>query len=221
MLLKRKEFQPCNIMGNFDASRPVPHTQGRKYLNHDERLRFLAAAAQVDERQGLFAELLAWTGARISEVLAATPLSFDLFASTVTLQTLKRRRHVPREIPIPPQLMRRLDECFALRSSQQDAALADNRLWSFCRVTGWRIVKQLMAAAGIVGVRATPRGLRHGFGVGTLQAGVPLTLLKRWLGHARLSTTEIYLDVIGPEEIAFASRFWSLSHLTADLPLPG
>lgn len=221
MLLKRKDFSECNIMGNSDASRTSRHAQGRKYLNHDERLRFLAAAAQVDERQRLFAELLAWTGARISEVLAVTALSFDLFASTVTLPTLKRRRHVPREIPIPPQLMHRLDECFALRSSQQDATLAGSRLWSFCRVTGWRIVKHLMDVAGIVGLRATPRGLRHGFGVGTLQAGVPLTLLKRWLGHARLSTTEIYLDVIGPEEIAFAARFWSLGHCAADPPLPG
>lgn len=51
--------------------------------------------------------------------------------------------------------------------------------------------------------------MRHGFGVGTRQSGVPITLLKRWLDHARLSTTEIYLDVIDPEELAFASLFWS------------
>jgi integrase len=67
----------------------------------------------------------------------------------------------------------------------------------------------MMDAAGIAGHQARPHGLRHGFGVGALQAGVPITLLKRWMGHARLSTTEIYLDVIGPEEIAFARRFWA------------
>jgi len=53
--------------------------------------------------------------------------------------------------------------------------------------------------------------MRHAFGVGSLQSGVPLSLLKRWLGHARLSTTEIYADVIGAEEIGFAERFWSRS----------
>lgn len=58
---------------------------------------------------------------------------------------------------------------------------------------------------------ACPRGLRHSFGVGTLQAGVPITLLQRWLVHARLSTTEIYANVIGPEEISFATRFWAWS----------
>lgn len=67
----------------------------------------------------------------------------------------------------------------------------------------------MMNAAGIAGHQARSHGLRHGFGLGALQAGVPLTLLKRWMGHARLSTTEIYLDVIGPEEIAFARRLWA------------
>lgn len=134
--------------------------------------------------------------------------SFDLFASTVTLPTLKRRRQMLPEVPLPPRLMERLARCFDLRAVQCSLAHADQCLWAFCRVTGWRIVKRLMHHTSIVGVRAAPRGTRHGFGVGALQSGVPLTLLKRWLGHARLSTTEIYLDVIGPEEVAFASRFW-------------
>ncbi|NOT70880.1 MAG: tyrosine-type recombinase/integrase [Hyphomicrobium sp.] len=65
----------------------------------------------------------------------------------------------------------------------------------------------VLAHAGISGRGACLRGLRHSFGVGTLQAGVPITLLQRWLRHARLSTTEIYTKVIGPEEIAFARLF--------------
>ena len=65
-----------------------------------------------------------------------------------------------------------------------------------------------MMLAQIIGPAACPRGLRHSFGVGTLQAGVPLNLLQRWLGHARISTTSIYADVCGAEEQAFAARFW-------------
>jgi integrase/recombinase XerD len=60
-----------------------------------------------------------------------------------------------------------------------------------------------------MGRPACPRRLRHGFGVGTLQAGVPLNLLQRWLGHARISTSAIYADASGPEEQAFAARFWA------------
>ena len=201
-------------MSNSDAQFRTPRGMARKYLNHDERLRVLTAADQLPDEQRLFVEVLAWTGARISEVLTLTPLSFDVFTGTVTLPTLKRRRSAARDIPLPPRLIHQLDQCFRLRAAQNCAALADRRIWCFCRVTGWRIVKRLMRDTSIVGVRATPRGMRHGFGVGTLQSGVPITLLKRWLGHARLSTTEIYLDVVGPEELAFASMFWTRASIT-------
>lgn len=200
-----------NNMSNSDAPLHSLRSAGRKYLNHDERLRVLAATAQLAEHQRLFVEVLAWTGARISEVLALTPQSFDLSTGTVTLPTLKRRKKVLRELPLPPLLIARLHDCFDLQVAQSSTEKTDRPIWSFCRVTGWRIVKRLMRDASIIGVRATPRGMRHGFGVGTLQSGVPITLLKRWLGHARLSTTEIYLDVSGPEEKAFASLFWSQS----------
>ncbi len=36
-----------------------------------------------------------------------------------------------------------------------------------------------------------------------------MDLIQRWLGHARLSTTAIYADVVGPEEVVFAARVWA------------
>ena len=57
------------------------------------------------------------------------------------------------------------------------------------------------------------RGLRHSFGVGTLGADVPVNLVQRWLGHAQLSTTMIYLNVSGSEERRYAERFWGRSTL--------
>jgi integrase/recombinase XerD len=65
----------------------------------------------------------------------------------------------------------------------------------------------LMARAGVTGHHASPRGLRHAFGIGTLQSGIPLNLTQRWMGHARISTTAIYVDASGPEELALAARF--------------
>jgi len=41
-----------------------------------------------------------------------------------------------------------------------------------------------MNLAGVKGPQATPTGLRRGFGVAAIQAGIPLNLLQRWLGHA-------------------------------------
>ena len=198
-------------MSNFDAPALGPRVRGRKYLNREERGRFLSVAAHARNDHRLFVETLAWTGGRISEVMAITPSSFDIIGSTLTLQTLKRRRHVTREVPIPPVLIADLVAHFDLVAAKRDADRADAPLWKFCRVTGWRIVKKLMSEARLSGAPATPRGLRHAFGVGTLQAGIPITLLQRWLGHARLTTTAIYAEVSGQEELEFAARFWKWS----------
>lgn len=64
-----------------------------------------------------------------------------------------------------------------------------------------------MKISQIIGRAACPRGLRHSFGVGMCQV-VPLTLVQRFLGHSRISTTAIYTAACGPEEIALAARFW-------------
>jgi integrase/recombinase XerD len=215
----------CNIMSNtVAASRetaamrrdrdPQPLSLyapdgARKYLNRDERQRVLVAIEFLEPDQALFALTLAWTGARVSEVLALTPSSFQVERGIVALRTLKRRKHHIREVPIPPELMAALDRHFRVAAKQRDPRGADSRLWPWHRATAWRLVKALMRRLGIRGAQACPRGLRHGFGVATLQTGVPLNLLKRWLGHARIDTTAIYADACGPEELGFAARFWS------------
>lgn len=178
----------------------------RKYLNHAERERVLTAIGQLDIDRSLFASVLAWTGARISEVLALTPHSFDPERSLATIVTLKRWRHSVREVPIPPALMAALERRYAITNGQCSGI--QTRVWKFCRMTGWRVIKRAMSEAGIFGPKACPRGLRHAFGVGTLQSGVPLHLIQRWMGHARMTTTSIYLNVSGPEEAELARLFW-------------
>jgi site-specific recombinase XerD len=82
------------------------------------------------------------------------------------------------------------------------------RLWTFSRKTGYRIVKQVMEAAGIKGVPACPKGLRHGFGVACVEANIPLPTIAKWMGHSSIETTAIYLNVIGKEERGLARRTW-------------
>ena len=217
-ILESPRQSPCNNLGQtvsgVGAARwgrgddgPYASSGERKYLNREERSRVLAAMEALDPERSLFALVLAWTGARVSEVLALTPASFQLESAVVTIVTLKRRKPSIREVPIPPALMRRLQHCFSLRRSQRTGDVT-GRLWPFTRVTAWRLIKSIMQGARITGRRACPRGLRHGFGVGTLQSGVPLNLIQRWMGHARMHTTAIYAAVCGPEEISFARRFW-------------
>jgi integrase/recombinase XerD len=183
---------------------------GRKYLNRVERERALAEMAKLPRSQALFALTLAWTGARVSEVLALTASLFQIESGIVAIETLKRRGHYVREVPIPPELMAALNTHFKLTALQRDEHRSDRRLWPWHRVTAWRIIKQVMRRSSVSGQQACPRGLRHAFGVGSLQAGVPLNLAQRWLGHSRISTTAIYAAVSGPEEIFFIKRFWRI-----------
>ena len=151
--------------------------------------------------------MLAWTGARVSEILALSPDSFQVVTCVVTIVTLKRRKTSVREVPIPPHLMARLERHYSLKRLQRSGD-AFRRLWPWCRVTGWRIIRRACAVARVTGRRACPRGLRHGFGVGTLQNAVPLVLIQRLMGHAKLATTAIYLAVSGPDEALFLRQFW-------------
>jgi integrase/recombinase XerD len=182
--------------------------QGRKYLSGAERRRFLQAARTAKSEARLFCLLLAWTGCRISEALALTAADIDLDDHAIQIMTLKRRRAgVVRQIPVPPSLLRGMNRFFGLRPRQRDPRLAQGRLWPWSRSTGWRRVKEIMDVARIYGTAATPKGLRHTYGVAAFQA-VPPHLVQRWLGHASLRTTAIYGDVMGAEEVAFARRVW-------------
>ncbi|NGZ07400.1 MAG: tyrosine-type recombinase/integrase [Magnetococcales bacterium] len=58
------------------------------------------------------------------------------------------------------------------------------------------------------GLQASPKGLRHAFAVASLQSGVPINFVRKWLGHSRLATTEIYADAVGEEEQNIAGRLW-------------
>lgn len=178
----------------------------RKYVTTNERDRLLAVLDQFPPDQALFVETLVWSGARISEVLALTPGRVAVREGKIVLQTLKRRRVCLREVALPTHLLLKLNAWFRLDQCVGDAQL--QRLWGWHRVTGWRIVKRAFGLAEVSGPAATPRGCRHGFGAAAIQNSIPLNLLQRWLGHARIDTTCIYAGLQGPDELAIAKRMW-------------
>lgn len=181
-------------------------TRQRKYLTPAERAQFIAAAKDCPRRDvGALCLMLAYTGCRISEALALTASGIDAASGTVAIFSLKKRgRMLMREIPAPPVLFE------ALEHGAHLAQLApQDRLWDFCRSRAWQLVKAVMAQGGVpVGVHATPKGLRHGFGIHAIRCGIPITLVQRWLGHASVETTAIYLQAMGTEEREIAARMW-------------
>lgn len=182
----------------------------RKYLTQDERARFIAAAERCPRANvRTLCLTLAWTGCRISEALALTASSIECEGGFIALRCLKKRSGlvVVREVPVPRSLLSEIDAVHRLDGLQRDA-----RLWPFSRCRAWQLVKAVMDEANVPhGLHATPKGLRHGFGLHAIRSGVPINLVQRWLGHARMETTAIYLQAMGSEERAIAERMW-ISH---------
>ena len=175
----------------------------RKYLNQNERLRFLGVTKQQPTEIRLFCQLLYYTGARIAEIHNLTTERIDVSNGTVVIESLKKRkRGIYREIPIPEFLLNDLKEYCDKVKLQKGFCL-----WSFSLRTASRQIKRVMKLANIKGVRGCAKGLRHGFAVNAVTK-VPLTLVKKWLGHCALETTEIYLNIVGVEEREIASRIW-------------
>lgn len=184
------------------------HRGQRKYLNGDERRRFLAVASGLPRREvATLCMMLAHTGCRISEALALTPAAIEMHDGVVTIRCLKKRegKQVFRELPLPPYVIEALEAVHHLREGDPH-----RKLWRLSRSRAWRLVKAVMASAEIAaGPHATAKGLRHGFGLHAIRSGVPLNLVQKWLGHASLATTAIYLQAVGAEEREFAARMWA------------
>ncbi len=181
----------------------------RKYLTPTERRAFMDAARRAKPEVETFCLTLAYTGARISEVLALSPARIDLSAQTIVIECLKKRtRGIYRAVPVPSELLTRLDAVHSL--SDISATDMTNRIWTWGRTTAWLRVKEIMASAHIAQAWSMPKALRHAFGVeGVAEAMVPLNMMQKWLGHARIETTAIYANAVGREERSIAERMWS------------
>jgi len=176
----------------------------RKYLNENERKAYFKATQQeTDKSLKAFGLTLFFTGCRISEALNSTVGRVDLSQKCFVFETLKRRqRGLFRAVPIPDGLAELLSELLVGKTPSAC-------IWQFSRATAYRAVKDCMLRAGIRGVMASPKGLRHGFAVACVAKSIPLPTIQKWLGHARIETTAIYLSVSGDEERTLAKRLWT------------
>ena len=187
-------------------------TGHRKYLIAAEWRAFLAAARRAKREVRTFCFVLAYTGARLSEVLALTPQSIDFANRVIVFECLKRRkRGIFRSVPVPIELIALLERTHAISVCKADPDLCAKRLWPWCRTTAWTRVKELCAKASVPAAVAMPKAFRHSFGVESMaKAGIPIGIVKRWLGHVRLESTIVYCEAVGAEERALAAKMWKL-----------
>ena len=188
----------------------------RKYLITAERQRYFDHIDQALVRPGdrvkrTFALLLYYTGCRISEGLAVTYCNVDYGAGGVIFKTLKRRKLTHRFVPLPSSFLVKLDDVHRIKDYQSDRnlATANEMIWPMGRTTAWRVITSVMSAAGIEGVQATPKGLRHSFVIRHQEIGTPEHMIQKWAGWASRDMMEVYGRAIGAEEQLLARKLWS------------
>jgi integrase/recombinase XerD len=150
-------------------------------------------------RDRAFIELLYATGMRVSELVGLRQSDVNLEAGFLTCEGKGRKqRIVPVGAHATAWLTRYLrDGRPALLGERRCGAVFVNarRGSALTRVAIWKILKQYAQAAGVTRV-VTPHVLRHSFATHMLERGADLRALQMLLGHADVSTTQIYTHVL-------------------------
>ncbi len=197
---------PSLRVGGPGRPRRLPKT-----LSHEEVDRMLAAAegtgrdAAERARNTCLMQLLYATGMRVSE-LVALPVAAARGDPRMLLVRGKGGRE--RMVPLSPPAREALGRWLEIRDAAEAAGRAKGRPASphlfpsrgraghLTRERFFLIVKALAAAAGVPPERVSPHTLRHAFATHLLEGGADLRAIQTLLGHADLSTTEIYTHVL-------------------------
>ena len=174
---------------------PLPHT-----LSPAEVERLLAAPAgetPLDLRDRAMLELLYATGLRVSELVGLRPgaVQFEV-GYLIAFGKRSKERIVPLGDAAIDELRRYLRYGRPALTAKGDSGfLFVNRSGNGLTRQGfWKMIKRRSLEAGI-NKNITPHTLRHSFATHLLENGADLRAVQMMLGHADISTTQIYTHV--------------------------
>lgn len=167
----------------------------------EEQVEALLRAPDTDNNRGLrdraMLELLYATGLRVSELVGLTLTQLSLGEGLVrVLGKGGKERIVPLGEEARSWIERYLQYSRGaiLGSRVADALFVTQRASAMSRQMFWILVKRYAASAAI-DTPLSPHGLRHAFATHLLNHGADLRVVQLLLGHADISTTQIYTHV--------------------------
>ncbi|WP_439543736.1 site-specific tyrosine recombinase XerD [Hyphomicrobium sp.] len=200
---------PADGIAGPGKGRPLPKT-----LSVDEVDRLIEAASHATDglsgrdlvravRHHCLLEMLYATGLRVSELVS---LPRSVLKGDPRLLTIRGKGGRERLVPLNSKARTALDRYLALGSQPEDgvAAVVATRYLFPSRAEEGHLTRQRFAqdlketavAAGIDADRVSPHVLRHAFASHLLDRGADLRTVQSLLGHADISTTEIYTHVL-------------------------
>jgi integrase/recombinase XerD len=187
------------------TNRPIAPNKGKKYaaepLTPAEVALLIGQCspkAATGIRNRAMLTLLYRSGLRISELLSLRPGDVNLTKHTVRLLDTKSGK--PQTRGFHPSA----DDAVA-RWLDSRRVLATRNGWPngklFCTLDGGpvsddyvRVLLRRLAAKADIDKRVHPHGLRHTFAVELEEAGTPVTVISKLLGHSSIAVTARYLD---------------------------
>ncbi|MDD4876126.1 MAG: site-specific tyrosine recombinase XerD [Dehalococcoidales bacterium] len=169
--------------------KPIPINQAMRLLEQPAKL-----STPEAKRDRAMLELLYASGMRVSELV-----TLDLDNVNVNDGDVRcfGKGHKERLIPIAPRAILTLKEY--LQEARPHLVRSDTEIALFLNVRGerltrqglWQILKGYAKTAGL-GKEVTPHTLRHSFATHMLGGGADLRSVQELLGHANISTTQVY-----------------------------
>ncbi len=211
-----RERHPLEDLPGPKADRPLPSV-----LNVEEVLLLLDApdpSTPLGERDGALLELLYATGMRVSEAVGTRLQDWHPDQGLVrVLGKGDKERLVPLGRISVERIERWIRGGRAALTPHCDRILVNHRGGALSRVSAWTILDRWARVAGVQrddgsgrkhGHRVHPHVLRHSFATHLLQGGADLRAVQEMMGHAELSTTEIYthLDLSTLREVHATSH---------------
>jgi integrase/recombinase XerD len=142
-------------------------------------------------------ETLYATGLRVSELVAMKLFEVDLQAGVVRVLGKGAKERL---VPLGEEAVSKVREYLAssrkilLRKRSSQALFVTGRGGAMTRQAFWHLIRRYGARA-IPGKRLSPHVLRHAFATHLINHGADLRVVQLLLGHADISTTQIYTHV--------------------------
>ncbi|MFN2132012.1 MAG: site-specific tyrosine recombinase/integron integrase [Anaerolineae bacterium] len=153
-------------------------------------------------RDKAFLELLYATGMRVSELVSLNVQDLGLEEQIVHCDSgTNKERTLPIWDRAMPYLRDYVDRgrLVLLKDPYEDALFLNHRGQRLTRQGLWLIIKGYVESAGL-DIDVTPHTLRHSFATHLIDRGAELRDVQKLLGHANISTTQIYTEMHQEQE---------------------